>query len=65
MRIFSVHRVGFFSSEALRGIELKKYYRRSAILTPTLGNWYLLNKSNKYNYVLCVFPFLLLFISQS
>ena len=65
MRIFSARRVWGFSSETLRGFELEKYYRRSAILTPTLGNWYQLKKSNKYNYVLCVFPFLLLFISHS
>ena len=37
MRIFSARQVGFFSSETLRGFELEKYYRRSAILTPTPG----------------------------
>ena len=65
MRIFSARAVGFFLSKTLHGFELEKYYHGSAVLTPTLGNWYLLKNPNKYKYVLCVFPFLLLFISHS
>ena len=64
MRFFGARAVGGFSSKTLHGFELEKLHSGSAILTPTLGNWYYQKKSNKYKYVLCVFPFLLLFISH-
>ena len=65
MRTFGARVVWGFSSKTLHGFELENHYRGSAVLTPTVGNWYQQKKLNKYNYVWCVFPFLLLFISHS